>query len=58
MMRVAQMRVPGGAMARVPVEATALARRRSRIKVNCATVFEQPEGPPFTVRGSMASSPP
>ena len=42
-MRVAQIRVLGGAMARVPVEATAFAHRRSRIMVNCAAVYERPD---------------
>ena len=42
-MRVAQLRVLGGAMARVPVEATAFAHRRSRIMVNCAAICERPE---------------
>jgi hypothetical protein len=37
-MRVAQIRVLGGAMARVPVEATAFAHRRSRIMVNVAAI--------------------
>jgi hypothetical protein len=38
--------VLGGAMARVPVEATAFAHRRSRIMVNVAAVYErQEEGP-------------
>jgi hypothetical protein len=41
MMRVAQLRVLGGAMARVPVEATAFAHRRSRIMVNCAALYER-----------------
>ena len=41
--RVAQLRVLGGAMARVPVEATAFAHRRSRIMVNCAAICERPE---------------
>jgi FAD binding domain-containing protein/berberine-like enzyme len=41
MMRVAQLRVLGGAMARVPVEATAFAHRRSRIMVNCAAVYDR-----------------
>jgi hypothetical protein len=43
MMGVAQLRTLGGAMARVPVEATAFAHRRSRIMVNCAAVYERPE---------------
>ena len=42
-MRVAQLRVLGGAMARVPVEATAFAHRRSRIMVNCAALYERPD---------------
>jgi hypothetical protein len=41
MMRVAQLRVLGGAMARVPVEATAFAHRRSKIMVNCAALYER-----------------
>ena len=39
---VAQLRVLGGAMARVPTEATAFAHRESRILVNVATLYEQP----------------
>ena len=42
-MRVAQLRVLGGAMARVPVEATAFAHRKSRIMMNCAAICERPE---------------
>ena len=42
-MRVAQLRVLGGAMARVPVGATAFAHRRSRIMVNCAALYERPD---------------
>ncbi|HEX9122902.1 MAG TPA: FAD-binding oxidoreductase [Actinomycetota bacterium] len=38
--RVAQLRVLGGAMARVPVEATAFAHRASRIMVNVASFYE------------------
>ncbi len=41
--RVAQLRVLGGAMARVPVEATAFAHRRSRIMVNCAALYDRPD---------------
>jgi FAD/FMN-containing dehydrogenase len=41
--RVAQLRVLGGAMARVPVEATAFAHRKSPIMVNLAAFFEGPE---------------
>jgi len=40
---VAQLRVLGGAMARVPVEATAFAHRNSRIMVNVAALYERPE---------------
>jgi FAD/FMN-containing dehydrogenase len=43
MMRVAQIRVLGGAMARVPVGATAFAHRRSRIIVNLVALYERPE---------------
>jgi FAD/FMN-containing dehydrogenase len=39
MMAVAQLRVLGGAMARVPVEATAFAHRGSRIMVNLAAMY-------------------
>jgi FAD/FMN-containing dehydrogenase len=42
-MAVAQLRVLGGAMARVPVDATAFAHRHSRIMVNLATLYERPE---------------
>jgi len=41
-MRVAQLRVLGGAMARVPSEATAFAHRRSRIMANLATLYQEP----------------
>jgi FAD/FMN-containing dehydrogenase len=39
-MRVAQLRVLGGAMARVPADATAFAHRGSRIMVNLAAFYE------------------
>ncbi len=42
-MRVAQLRVLGGAMARVPAEATAFAHRASRIMVNVASFYEGPQ---------------
>jgi FAD/FMN-containing dehydrogenase len=46
-MAVAQLRVLGGAMARVPVDDTAFAHRRSRIMANLATIYgdiaEQPK---------------
>src|SRR5215218_7851193 len=41
-MRVAQLRVLGGAMARVPVAATAFAHRHSRIMANLATFYDGP----------------
>lgn len=41
--RVAQLRVLGGAMARVPAEATAFAHRAGRIMVNLAAFYETPE---------------
>ncbi|MBA9007753.1 FAD-binding oxidoreductase [Thermomonospora cellulosilytica] len=40
MMPAAQLRVLGGAMARVPAEATAFAHRQSRIMVNLAAIYE------------------
>jgi len=42
-LRVAQLRVLGGAMARVPVEATAFAHRHSRIMANLAAFYQGPE---------------
>jgi hypothetical protein len=42
-LRVAQVRVLGGAMARVPVDATAFAHRTSRILVNVAAFYQGPE---------------
>jgi FAD/FMN-containing dehydrogenase len=42
-MAVAQIRVLGGAMARVPAEATAFAHRSARIMVNVAALYERPE---------------
>jgi FAD binding domain/Berberine and berberine like len=40
---LAQLRVLGGAMARVPAEATAFAHRASRLMVNLAAVYQHPE---------------
>jgi FAD/FMN-containing dehydrogenase len=42
-MRVAQLRVLGGAVSRVPVEATAYAHRRRPIMVNLAAFYETPD---------------
>jgi FAD/FMN-containing dehydrogenase len=42
-MAVVQLRVLGGAMARVPADATAFAHRKSRIMVNLAALYEKPE---------------
>ncbi len=42
-MRVAQLRVLGGAMARVPEDATAYAHRQSRIMANLAAFYTGPE---------------
>ena len=42
-MRVAQLRVLGGAMARLPSDATAFAHRQSRIMVNLAACYTSPE---------------
>jgi FAD/FMN-containing dehydrogenase len=41
-MAVTQLRVLGGAMARIPVEATAFAHRKSRIMVNLAALYQNP----------------
>ena len=43
MMRVAQLRVLGGAMARIPDDATAFAHRGRRIMVNLAAMYERVE---------------
>jgi FAD/FMN-containing dehydrogenase len=43
MMAVTQLRVLGGAMARVPADATAFAHRGSRIMVNVAAMYGRPE---------------
>jgi FAD/FMN-containing dehydrogenase len=43
MMKVAQLRVLGGAMRRVPVDATAFAHRNSKIMVNVAALYQNPE---------------
>jgi FAD/FMN-containing dehydrogenase len=40
---VAQLRTLGGAMARVPVDATAFAHRTSPIMVNVVAIFERPD---------------
>jgi FAD/FMN-containing dehydrogenase len=42
-MAAAQLRVLGGAMARVPVDATAFAHRASKIMVNVAALYDQPD---------------
>ena len=43
MMAVTQIRALGGAMARVPADATAFAHRESRLMVTVAAVYEQVE---------------
>jgi FAD/FMN-containing dehydrogenase len=45
-MRVAQLRVLGGAMARVPADATAYAHRSSPIMVNVAAFYDGPDDKP------------
>ncbi len=46
-MAVAQLRVLGGAMARVPAEATAYAHRSRRIMANVAALYERHEDAPM-----------
>ncbi|MGH3036150.1 MAG: FAD-binding oxidoreductase [Gaiellaceae bacterium] len=46
MMAATQLRTLGGAAARVPVDATAYAHRRSRIMVNVAALVQAPEQAP------------
>jgi FAD/FMN-containing dehydrogenase len=46
-MRVAQLRPLGGAMADVPVDATAFAHRASRVMVNVAAFYEGEEDRPL-----------
>jgi FAD/FMN-containing dehydrogenase len=45
-LRAAQLRVLGGAMARVPVDATAYAHRKSPIMVNIAAFYDGPDDKP------------
>ena len=45
-MAVTQIRVLGGAMARVPPDATAFAHRQSRMMVNVAALYDRPEERP------------
>ena len=46
MMAATQLRVLGGAMARVPADETAFAHRRSRIMVNVAAIYATPDEAP------------
>jgi FAD binding domain/Berberine and berberine like len=46
LMAVAQLRVLGGAAARVPVDATAYAHRQSRVMVNIVALFGSPDEAP------------
>ena len=46
MMAAAQLRILGGAMARVPVDATAFAHRQSKIMVNLAAIYGSPDEAP------------
>ena len=45
-MRAVQLRVLGGAVARVPADATAFAHRASRIMVNVAAFYDGPDDKP------------
>lgn len=57
-MRVAQLRVLGRAMARVPVEATAFAQRQRRNMVNLAAFYHGPSNRSVGRPGSWISLPP
>jgi len=46
-MRVAQLRVMGGEISRVPVDATAFAHRQSRIMANVAAFYDGPDDRPI-----------
>jgi hypothetical protein len=46
MMAVTQLRVLGGAMARVPSDATAFAHRDSRMMINVAALYQRPDERP------------
>ena len=54
-MAAAQLRVLGGAMARVPADATAFAHRDRRIMANVVAMYAKPEERPSTRHGSPAS---
>jgi hypothetical protein len=54
-MRVAQLGVLGGAMARVPADATAFAHRARRIMVNVAALYQDCSESAYTMRGSPIS---
>jgi hypothetical protein len=49
-LRAAQLRVLGGAIARVPDDATAFAHRQRRIMVNLAAFYQGPEDKPVRQR--------
>jgi hypothetical protein len=49
-MRVVQLRPMGGAITRVPVDATAFAHRNSKIMTNVASFYEGPEDRPIRER--------
>jgi hypothetical protein len=61
-MRVVQPRVLGGAVSRVPADATAYAHRKSRIMVNVAAFYdgagERPARAPGSVERSIAAARP
>jgi FAD/FMN-containing dehydrogenase len=46
-MAATQLRVLGGAVARVPAQATAFAHRERRIMINVAALYERPEDRPM-----------
>ena len=57
MMAVTQLRVLGGAMARVPADATAFAHRQSPIMANVAAIYQNPSEAAEHARGSKGWRP-
>ena len=54
MLAAREIRVLGGAMARVPADATAFAHRHSRVMINVAALYARPPSARSMPRGSAA----